>query len=113
MGFIGCIQEEASNTVRENMWEYGRHLFQDAIRINWVTARHAHLVLLKNEWGKFSWWRPDTVKKVRIRNTARVIQAKSSGNAPKARKNTSKERPSDRMSMPITVKCTGTTFWMV
>ena len=42
--------------------------------------------------GKCSWRRQDIVVKVRIRNTARVIQTKSSGNAPKVTKNTSKEK---------------------
>ena len=62
------------------MIEYGRHLFQDAIETNWTTARHAHLVLLQDiERGKCSWRRPDTVEKVRIRNTARVIAPKTNG----------------------------------
>ena len=30
------------------MLEYGTHLFQDAIEINWVTTPHAHLVLLQD-----------------------------------------------------------------
>ena len=28
IGFLGCLQDESSNTVRANMIEYGRHLFQ-------------------------------------------------------------------------------------
>ena len=61
--------------------------------MNWVTARHAHLVLLQDiEQAKCSWKRPDMVEKVRIQNTSRVIQTKSSGNAPKVSKNTSKEK---------------------
>ena len=93
VGFLGCLQEETSNTVRENMMEYGRHLFQDAIETNWVTARHAHLVLLQDiERGKCSWRRPDMVEKVRIRNTARVIQTKNNASAPKSYKNSSKEK---------------------
>ena len=72
VGFLGCIQEETINSVRENMLEYGRYLFQDAIEMNWVTARHAHLVLLQDIDIKCSLKRPDMVEKVRIRNTARV-----------------------------------------
>ena len=34
VGFLGCIQEETINTVRDSMLEYGRHLFQDAIETN-------------------------------------------------------------------------------
>ena len=74
VGFLGCIQEETSNTVRSNMLEYGRHLFQDAIETNWSTARHAHLVLLQDiERGKCSWHKPDVVEKIRIHSTVRVI----------------------------------------
>ena len=53
VGFLDCLQEEASNLVRNNMIEYDRHLFQDAIETNWATARHARLVLLQDtERGK-------------------------------------------------------------
>ena len=48
IGFMGCIQEEQSNTIRNNMLEYGRHLLQDAIETNWLTARHAHMLLLQD-----------------------------------------------------------------
>ena len=46
IGFLGCIPEEESNTVKANMVEYGRHLLQDALETNWQKARHAHMVLL-------------------------------------------------------------------
>ena len=36
VGFLGCLQEEASNIVRTNMIAYGRHLFQDALETNWT-----------------------------------------------------------------------------
>ena len=48
VGFLGCLQEEASNTVRTNMIAYGWHLFQDALETNWTTARHAHMVVLQD-----------------------------------------------------------------
>ena len=65
IGFMGCVLEGNSNTVRTNMLEYGRHLLQDAVETNWATAHHAHLVLLQDiERGKVSWRRPDTVEKV-------------------------------------------------
>ena len=92
IGFMGCIQEEQSNTVRSNMLEYVRHLLQDALETNWATARHAHLILLQDiERGKCSWRRPDVVEKIRIRNTARVISQKS-GTSPKTGKTTSKDK---------------------
>ena len=92
IGFMGCIQQEHSNTVRSNMLEYGRHLLQDTLETNWATARHAHLVLLQDiERGKCSWRRQDQIEKIRIRNTARVISQKN-GTAPKTAKTSSKDK---------------------
>ena len=77
VGFLGCIEVESSNTIRSNMLQYGRHLFQDALETNWATAKHAHLVLLQDiERGRCNWRQPDLVEKVRIRNTARIITPK-------------------------------------
>ena len=74
IGFMGCIQEETSSSVKSNMLDYGRRLLQDALETNWATARHAHLMLLQEiERGKCSWRHPDAVEKIRIRNTARVV----------------------------------------
>ena len=42
IGFMGCMLEEKSSTIRTNMLEYGRHLLQDAVETNWATARHEH-----------------------------------------------------------------------
>ena len=92
IGFMGCIQQEHSNTVRSNMLEYGRYLLQDALETNWATARHAHLMLLQDiERGKCSWRRQDQIEKIRIRNTARVINQKN-GTAPKTAKTSSKDK---------------------
>ena len=93
IGFLGCLQEEKSNTVRSNMIDYGRHLMQDAMETNWNTARHAHLVVLQDiERGKLSWRNPDQVDKVRIRNTARVIMAKNTPQIHKQSKTSSKDK---------------------
>ena len=93
IGFMGCIQEESSRSVKSNMLEYGRHLLQDALETNWATARHAHLMLLQEiERGKCSWKRPDAIEKIRIRNTARVISTKASGTAPKTAKHSSRDK---------------------
>ena len=43
-----------SNTVRNSMLEYGRHLLQDSIETNWVMDRHAHLVVLQTWNGEKS-----------------------------------------------------------
>ena len=93
VGFMGCVLEENSNTIRTKMLEYGRHLLQDAIETNWATARHAHLVLLQDiERGKCSWRRPDAVEKIRIRYTARIITQKASVNTAKTAKITTKDK---------------------
>ena len=93
VGFLGCIQEEGSSTIRSNMLEYGRHLFQDAIETNWATARHAHMVLLQDiERGRCTWRNPDKIEKVRIRNTARLIAPKQAHSQPKISKSNAKEK---------------------
>ena len=93
IGFLGCIQEEKSNTVRNSMLEYGRHLLQDALETNWLTARHAHMVLLQYmERGKVTWRHPDAVEKIRIRNTARVISAKTNPPNTKDNKSSNKDK---------------------
>ena len=58
--------------------EYVRHLFQDAIETNWVTAWHSSFYRILNRTNVFG---GDlyTVEKVRIQNTARVIQTESMG----------------------------------
>ena len=87
--FLRCLQDEYSSTVKSNMIEYGRHLFQDALETNWVTAKHAHMVLLQEiERGKCSWRFPDLEKKIRIQNTARVIAQKPASTQPKSFKST-------------------------
>ena len=75
------------------MLEYGRHLLQDAVETNCATDHHAHLVLLQDiERGKCSTHRPDTVEKVTVGNTARVISQKSSANTDKTGKITTKDK---------------------
>ena len=87
VGFLGCLQEENSSTIKANMIEYDRHLFQDAIETNWATAKHAHMVLLQDiEKGKCTWRNPDKIEKIRIRNTARVINTKQIHSQPKISK---------------------------
>ena len=77
VGFIGCVQDESSHTVKANMLEYAKHLFQDAIETNWSTAKHAHMLLLQDiERGRCTWRQPDVLEKIRIRNTTRVIAPK-------------------------------------
>ena len=91
IGFLGCLQEEKSNTIRSNMIDYGRHLMQDALETNWNTARHVHLVVLQDiERCKLSWRNPDQVDRVQIRNIARVIMAKNTPQSSKQSKPSTK-----------------------
>ena len=93
VGFLGCLQEENSSTIKANMIEYGRHLFQDAIETNWATAKHTHMILLQDiERGKCTWRNPDKIEKNRIRNTARVINTKESPSQPKISKTSNHEK---------------------
>ena len=50
-GHIGCIQEEQSQVVRDNMLEYLKLLMQDAIETNWATVKRAHSVVLQTMEG--------------------------------------------------------------
>ena len=44
--------------------EYGHHLFQDTLEMNWMTACHAHLILLQEiEREKRSWKHPNIIEK--------------------------------------------------
>ena len=44
--------------------EYGHHLFQDALEMNWMTACHAHLIFLPEiEREKCSWKYPNITEK--------------------------------------------------
>ena len=93
VGFLGCVQEENSSTIKANMIEYGRHLFQDAIEANWATAKHAHMILLQDiEREKCTWRNPDTIEKIRIRNTAHVINTKQTPSQPKISKISNHEK---------------------
>ena len=93
IGFLGCLLEETSTAMRNNMIEYGRHLLQGAIETNWTTVHHAHIVVLQDiERGKATWRDSDRIKKIRIQNAARVITAKPASTNSKAPKHTGKEK---------------------
>ena len=61
-------------------------------RDEWATARHAHLILLQDiERGKCSWRDSDQIEKVRICNTAHIIQTKVTTSQQKQSKSSQKE----------------------
>ena len=83
IGSMCCIQEEVNSTVKSHVlgvWETSaaRHLRN---QLGHFKARHL-IIQQEIERGKCSWRRPDTVEKIRIRNTTRVITTKASGTAP-------------------------------
>ena len=62
IGFLGCLLEETSTSVRNNMLEDPK--LQDAIETNWTTARHAHMLVLQDiERGKVTWRNLDHIEK--------------------------------------------------
>ena len=78
LGFLGCLQEERSNTVQNIMIDYGRHLKQDAIKMNWHTACHAHMLLLQDiERGKCLWCQPDQIEKIAHNKRRHVLLRKN------------------------------------
>ena len=73
-GFIGCILEEDSPKIRQNMLLYLQQLYQDAQETNWYTAKSAHkILLLEMERGKVSWKDSNQVHQIRARYTQRPI----------------------------------------
>ena len=60
-GFARCILEESDPLVRTYMLQYQGHLMQDALELNWATAKRAHAaVLTEIERGHASWGGPNT-----------------------------------------------------
>ena len=73
-GFIGCILEEDSPKIRQNMLLYLQQLYQDAQETNWYTAKSAHkILLLEMERGKVSWKGSNKVHQIRARYTQRPV----------------------------------------
>ena len=111
IGFMGCIQEEASNSVKSNMLEYGRHLLQDALETNWATARHTHFMLLQEiERGKCSWKRPDAIE--RSGTQPELFQPRQVGQHPKLQ-STALATKCVLTSTVIIANFQGTTLWRV
>ena len=81
-GHIGCIQEEQSQAVRDNMLEYLKLLMQDAIETNWATVKRAHSVVLQTmERGRCSWDKFEYVDRIHMRCTQRTLQPNGKANS--------------------------------
>ena len=79
---IGCIQEEQSQVVQDNMLEYLKLLMQDAIETNWATVKRTHSVVLQTmERGRCSWDKFESVDRIRMRCTQRTLQPNSKANS--------------------------------
>ena len=69
-GFSRCIIEEQNQQTHLHMLQYQCHLMQDALELNWATAKRAHAaVLTEIERGTTSWADQPGVDRIRQRFT--------------------------------------------
>ena len=81
-GFSRCILEESDPKIRTYMLQYQGHLMQDALELNWVTAKRAHAaVLTEIERGHASWGDLSQIDRIRQRFTQRALKNPSSNNS--------------------------------
>ena len=74
-GFLYCILEEKDQNRREHMLYYDTLIMQDAIELNFQTAKRAHAIVLQEiEKGKVTWDDLDQIEKLKNRFTQRLIQ---------------------------------------
>ena len=74
-GFSRCIIEEADPEVRLHMLQYQGNIMQDALELNWATAKRAHAaVLTEIERGNTSWADQAGVDRIRQRFTQRALK---------------------------------------
>ena len=75
-GFSRCIIEEQNQQTRLHMLQYQSHLMQDALELNWATAKRAHAaVLTEIERGTTSWPDHTGVDRIRQRFTQRAMKS--------------------------------------
>ena len=77
-GFSRCIMEEPDQQTRLHMLQYQCSLMQDALELNWPTAKRAHAaVLTEIERGCTSWADQAGVDRIRQRFTQRLIKTQA------------------------------------
>ena len=81
-GVSRCILEESDPQIRTYMLQYQGHLMQDALELNWATAKRAHAaVLTEIERGHASWGDLSQIDRIRQRFTQRALKNPSSNNS--------------------------------
>ena len=81
-GFARCVLEETDPKVRAFMLSYQGNLMQDALELNWSTAKRAHAaVLMEIERGQVNWQDQVGIDRIRQRFTQRAIKSQGSGPA--------------------------------
>ena len=81
-GFSRCILEESDPHVRTHMLQYQGHLMQDALELNWATAKRAHAaVLTEIERGHATWGDLTQIDRIRQRFTQRALKNQSNSNS--------------------------------
>ena len=74
-GFSRCILEERDHQTKQHMLQYQCSLMQDALELNWPTAKRAHAaVLTEIERGCISWADQIGVDRIRQRFTQRIVK---------------------------------------
>ena len=77
-GFSHCILEESDHNIRTYMLEYQSHLMQDALELNWPTAKCAHTaVLTEIERGHAHWGDQTSTDQIRQRFTQRALKSQN------------------------------------
>ena len=78
-GFSCCILEENDVQSRNHMLQYQANLMQDALELNWNTAKRAHAaVLTEIERGHVTWSDQVGIDRIRQRFTQRALKSQSS-----------------------------------
>ena len=81
MEFLRCIMEEPDQQTRLHMLRYQCSLMQNALELNWATAKRTHAaVLTEIERGCTSWADQAEVDRIRQRFTQRIIKTPATTN---------------------------------
>ena len=85
-GFSRCALEESDPQVRTHMLQYQGHLMQEALELNWATAKRAHAaVLTEIERGYTSWGDQTQIDRIRQRFTQRALKNPTTSNEEQVR----------------------------
>ena len=81
-GFSCCILEETDTQARVHMLQHQAKRMQDALELNWATAKRAHAAVLSEiDRGHTSWTAQTGIDKIRQRFPQRAMRTQPGGNA--------------------------------